>query len=144
MENILEPLRNATIKANGKSVDVLFKCLDRLEGLIGNIVDNNCEDKNTSISDLISELKNSLTYSLNSIDCHSTNNAFYGSSDNQYSCEERCQREGLVCLGAFGGTEDVAGSSTVEINWASKIGLPVSCSDKCYAGTNSILICQCI
>ena len=93
---------------------------------------------------LISELKNSLTYSLNSIDCHSTNNAFYGSSDNQYSCEERCQREGLVCLGAFGGTEDVAGSSTVEVNWASKIGLPISCSDVCYAGTNSILICQCI
>ena len=57
MENVLEPLRNGTIKVSGNVVDVLFKCLDKLEELVNNVIDNTYEDNKDLTLDLIEELK---------------------------------------------------------------------------------------
>ena len=60
MENVLDPLRSGSVKTNDKIISVLFKCLDKLEELIKNIIDGIYEDKDSAIVDLVSELKNSL------------------------------------------------------------------------------------
>lgn len=56
MENVLEPLRSGTINADSRVLDVLFKCLDRLEALIGKVIDGIYEDNNDTINDLVSVL----------------------------------------------------------------------------------------
>jgi two-component system, chemotaxis family, sensor kinase CheA len=61
MENVLTPLRSGAIKTNENIVCTLFKCLDKLEEFIGNIIDNVYEDKDTAISGLVEELKNAIS-----------------------------------------------------------------------------------
>jgi len=61
MENVLTPLRSGTVKTNENIIGVLFKCLDKLDELIGNIVDGVYEDKESAITELVEELKKSLT-----------------------------------------------------------------------------------
>jgi len=63
MENVLDPLRSGTVKTTDKIISVLFKCLDKLEELIKNIIDGVYEDKDSEIVDLVAELKNSLVSS---------------------------------------------------------------------------------
>jgi two-component system chemotaxis sensor kinase CheA len=60
MENVLDPLRSGTIKTNENIITVLFQCLDKLEGFIGNIIDGVYEDKDSAITDLVKELKSSI------------------------------------------------------------------------------------
>lgn len=60
MENVLDPLRNGSLKATGKVIDTLFKCLDRLEGLTGKVIEGDYEDKNGTIVDLVDELQSIL------------------------------------------------------------------------------------
>jgi len=57
MENLLEPLRNGSLKPTGKIVDVLFKCLDSLEMLVDKIAVNSEEDKNDDVSELVKDLQ---------------------------------------------------------------------------------------
>jgi two-component system chemotaxis sensor kinase CheA len=56
MENVLDPMRNGTLKATPSVVDILFKCLDKLEGLVGLVINNNYSDSNNDIADLVKEL----------------------------------------------------------------------------------------
>lgn len=60
MENVLEPLRSGTIKADTRVLDVLFKCLDQLEALIGKVIDGNYEDSNDAIIGLVQVLQDIL------------------------------------------------------------------------------------
>ncbi|MEI8388385.1 MAG: chemotaxis protein CheA [bacterium] len=57
MENLLEPLRSGKKQADSKVVDLLFSCLDKLEGLVDNIVDKGSENEDVSINQLVKDLQ---------------------------------------------------------------------------------------
>jgi two-component system chemotaxis sensor kinase CheA len=57
MENLLEPLRSGDKQANSKIVDLLFVCLDKLEGLVDSIVEKGSEKEDTSVNELVKELQ---------------------------------------------------------------------------------------
>jgi two-component system chemotaxis sensor kinase CheA len=57
MENILDPLRNGTLKATSNVIDVLFECLDKLEQLVGKIINNDYQDNKNNIDPLNLKLK---------------------------------------------------------------------------------------
>ncbi|MEI7473838.1 MAG: chemotaxis protein CheA [bacterium] len=63
MEDVLDPLRSGTIVPNSKLIDVLFKCLDKLETLVEQIINNEYSDNLSSTKDLISDLKDALSSS---------------------------------------------------------------------------------
>lgn len=56
MENLLDPLRNGAVKADNITINTLFECLDKLEELVGNIINGNYDDKNSSIKELTKSL----------------------------------------------------------------------------------------
>lgn len=41
MESLLDKMRNKEIKPDGNSLDLLFKCLDRLESFLNSVIENN-------------------------------------------------------------------------------------------------------
>jgi len=57
MENLLDPLRSGKKQATGKVVDLLFSCLDKLEGLVDSIVDKGSEHEDTSVNELVKDLQ---------------------------------------------------------------------------------------
>jgi len=57
MENLLDPLRSGKKQATGKVVDLLFSCLDKLEGLVDSIVDKGSEHEDTSVNQLVKDLQ---------------------------------------------------------------------------------------
>jgi len=57
MENLLEPLRSGNKKANSKIVDLLFSCLDKLEGLVDSVVETGAEHDDASVHDLVKALQ---------------------------------------------------------------------------------------
>ena len=61
MENLLDPLRNGTIKVNNIIINILFKCLDGLEELVKKVIDGNYEDKASANHDLIQKLQELLS-----------------------------------------------------------------------------------
>jgi len=61
MENLLEPLRSGKKKADGKIVDILFKCLDKLEGLVDSVIEKGSEDPDASVNELVEQLKSILS-----------------------------------------------------------------------------------
>ncbi|MFA6988912.1 MAG: chemotaxis protein CheA [Candidatus Gastranaerophilaceae bacterium] len=60
MENVLDPLRNGTLKASSDVINILFECLDNLEKLVEKIISNEYQDKKNNIDSLILKLKNLL------------------------------------------------------------------------------------
>lgn len=60
MENLLEPLRSGQKQANSKIVDLLFSCLDKLEGLVDSIVDKGSETEDHSVSELVKDLQSAI------------------------------------------------------------------------------------
>lgn len=56
MENVLEPLRNGTLKAQTSVIDTLFKCLDKLESLVNAVVESTYADGSNNINELIKEV----------------------------------------------------------------------------------------
>jgi len=61
MENLLDPLRNGTVKVNDIIINILFKCLDGLEELVKKVIDGNYEDKASANHDLIQKLQELLS-----------------------------------------------------------------------------------
>jgi two-component system chemotaxis sensor kinase CheA len=59
MENVLQALRNSEIKVNSKLVDLLFTCLDMLEGYLNNVIQSS-EEGNNDCSELVKNLNNIL------------------------------------------------------------------------------------
>ncbi|EKE04798.1 MAG: hypothetical protein ACD_20C00002G0005 [uncultured bacterium] len=57
MENLLDPLRNGTIKANDIILDTLFKCLDELGKLVQKVVDGSYKDNASDNHELIRKLQ---------------------------------------------------------------------------------------
>ena len=57
MENLLDPLRSGKKQATGRIVDLLFSCLDKLEGLVDSIVDKGTEKEDASVIDLVKDLQ---------------------------------------------------------------------------------------
>lgn len=57
MENLLEPLRNGQKKVGGNIVDILFSCLDKLEGLVDGIVDSGVEKEDPSVIELVKKIQ---------------------------------------------------------------------------------------
>jgi len=57
MENLLDPLRSGKKQATGKVVDLLFSCLDKLEGLVDSIVDKGSEHEDISVNALVKDLQ---------------------------------------------------------------------------------------
>lgn len=55
MENVLDLIRNHKLKMNSEIFDVLFKCLDALEGMVQDIVAGG--DGKRDVSDLVARLK---------------------------------------------------------------------------------------
>jgi len=57
MENLLEPLRSGNKKATSRIVDLLFSCLDKLEGLVDSVVETGAEHDDASVHDLVKQLQ---------------------------------------------------------------------------------------
>lgn len=60
MENLLEPLRSGKKQANSKVVDLLFSCLDKLEGLVDSVVEKGSESEDHSVIDLVRNLQDAI------------------------------------------------------------------------------------
>lgn len=61
MENLLDPMRNGTLKVENYAIDVLFKCLDRLETLVNSVFNGSYNEQEVSTRDLVDELKKVLS-----------------------------------------------------------------------------------
>lgn len=59
MENVFQALRNSEFKVNSSIVDILFKCLDVLEGYVDNVV-NTGEEGSQECNDMIKALNDIL------------------------------------------------------------------------------------
>ncbi len=57
MENLLEPLRSGKKQADGKIVDILFSCLDKLENLVDSVIEKGTENKDNLVNELVEKLK---------------------------------------------------------------------------------------
>jgi len=60
MENLLEPLRSGKKQANSRVVDLLFSCLDKLEGLVDSVVEKGSESEDHSVIDLVKNLQDAI------------------------------------------------------------------------------------
>jgi two-component system chemotaxis sensor kinase CheA len=60
MENLLEPLRSGVKKPNGKLVDILFSCLDKLENLVDSVIDKGTESEEINVDELVKDLQNAI------------------------------------------------------------------------------------
>lgn len=72
MENVLQALRNSEFKVNSSMIDILFKCLDALEGYLDNVI-NTGEEGSQECNDIIKELNGILENKNNDSDKATTN-----------------------------------------------------------------------
>lgn len=72
MENVLQALRNSEFKVNSSMIDILFKCLDALEGYLDNVI-NTGEEGSQECNDIIKELNGILENKDNDSDKATTN-----------------------------------------------------------------------
>lgn len=57
MENILDPLRSGKLQSSSDVIDILFKCLDKIEEMVDLIINGNYMDNKNKIDDIITQLQ---------------------------------------------------------------------------------------